>query len=691
VKPEDVKARVEKYFGDIPSGPPVTKHQEWIAKRTGTHRQVMQDRVPQARVLKVWNVPGIANMASVPVEMAQEILSSGKTSRLYKRLVYADRIATGVTGFLDAKEIGGQLWLWADVQPGGDVAAVEKAMDEEIAKFLREGPTAQELEQAKVRARAGFVRGIERIGGFGGKSDILAQGEVYAGDPDLIPKRVEHVQRQTVAQVQAAAREWLADGQYVLEVRPFPQYETIASTADRKTMPTPGAAPAVTFPTAEKSRLSNGLEVQLIRRTAVPTVTLSLLLDAGYAADKFATPGTASLTLNMMDEGTTTRSSQQISDALASLGASLSLGSQLDASSVTMNALKDRLDPALDLWADVILNPSFPQSDLERLKRNTLAQIQQEKVQPIGMALRVLPLLVYGPGHAYGMPLTGSGSEETVKDLTREKLQQFHRTWFRPNAARVLVVGDITMAELQPKLERLFAGWKAGEVPKKEIAAVTPKQGSEVFILDRPGAEQTLIMSAQAIPPRAYDKEFALQAFNDAFGGAFSSRVNLNLREDKHWSYGAASIPWDSRGPRLWFIYAPVQTDKTAESLQEVVKEMKDVTGARPIGAEELREAKDRQTLTLAGRWETGDAILGALREINTFGLPEDYYNTFAERVRAVNEAQVKTAVGEVLKPDRQVFVLIGDRAKIEDKVKALGLGPVRLLDADGRPKSPTP
>ncbi len=690
VTPDDVRARVEKYFGDIPSGPPVIKHQEWIAKGTGTHRQVMQDRVPQARVIKVWNTPGLANMETVALEMAQDILATGKTSRLYKRLVYKDRTATGITGFTDQREIGGQIWVWADAQPGGDVPKVEAAVDEELARFLRDGPTPSEVQEARVRMRANYVRGIERIGGFGGKSDILAQGQVYGNDPDLIPKKLERAQRTTAADILAAARRWMSDGQYVLEVRPFPEYTTATTAADRSKMPPAGDVPNVGFPTTEKTTLANGLKVQLVRRTAVPVVNFSLLLDAGYAADKSAAPGTAKMTLAMLDEGTTTRTSQQISDELAALGARLGSFSDLDASHVTLSALTDNLGPSLAIYSDVLLNPSFPQTELDRLKQNTLAEIQQEKVEPIAMALRVLPQLVYGSGHAYAMPLTGSGTESSVKAMTREGLQRFHRTWFTPGSATILVVGNTTMAELKPQLERAFAAWKSGEAPRKEIAEVLARKTTEVYLLDRPGAEQSVILSAQLVPPTNYPRQLPLLMFNDAFGGAFSSRMNMNLREDKHWSYGAGAFSIDARGQRLWFVYAPVQTDKTKESLQEVVKETREVATTRPISAKELQEAKDRQIHALPGRWETSDAVLGALRDIVDYSLPEDFYATFGGRAAAVSDRDVQSTIADVLRPDAQVFVVVGDLAKIEAGVRELKLGPVHLLDADGRVKEST-
>jgi zinc protease len=685
VRPEDVKARVERYFGDIPAGPPVARHQTWIARRTGQQRQVLEDRVPQARIVKVWNVPAYGAPDTTYLDMAVDLLAGGKTSRLYRRLVYRDRLATGVTGFIDTREIGGQVWLWADVQPDGDVKAVERAMDEELTRFLASGPTVTELEQTKVRNRASYSRGIERIGGFGGKSDLLAQGQVYGNDPALVTKMVRRTQTATAADVLGAAKRWLSDGAYVLEVRPFPEYGTTTSTVDRSKLPDPGAPPDVAFPTPEKATLSNGLKVQLVTRRAVPIVNLSLVLDAGFAADQSARAGTASLALTMLDEGTTTRTSQHISDALALLGANLETSSSVDASTVSLNVLKDKLDPALALYADVVLNPAFPQKDLDRIKQNTLAQIQQEKVQPVGMALRVLPPLLYGPKHAYGTPLTGSGTEETVKATTREDLAKFHRDWFKPNHATMVVVGDVTLAELTPRLERAFAAWKTGNVPAKAIAEVTPRSATEVFLLDRPGSEQSLILSAQLAPPKRYEREHALIAFNDAFGGSFSGRVNMNLREDKHWSYGAGSFVPDARGQRIWLVFAPVQTDKTKESLQEVIKELREVTSTRPLSAEELQEAKDRQTRTFAGRWETGGGVAGALREILTYGLPEDYYATYSPRIRALTLDDLSKTSKEVLRPDAQIIVIIGDRSKIEAGIRELKLGEVRMLDADGK------
>ncbi|HSL24161.1 MAG TPA: pitrilysin family protein [Vicinamibacterales bacterium] len=686
IDPETARQKVERHFGGIPPGPPVIEQDTWIARPTGPHRQRMQDRVPQARIYKVWNVPPFGSKEATQLSLVGELLAGGRSSRLYKRLVYKDRIATDVNMYFDDREIASQLYLLASAQPGGDLRAVERALDEELAKLIASGPTAEELERVKTEYRANFVRGVERIGGFGGKSDVLARGQVYLGNPDAYRDQLTFVQDATAASLQALAKEWLDDRAYVLEVEPFPPLTTTTTNVDRSKLPEVGPPPSAPLPAFERATLSNGLKVLLVRRTAVPVVQLSMLLDAGFAADDPDAPGVSSMAMAMLPEGTTKRSALEIADEAASLGAQLSSTARLDVCQVGVSVLRDKLDPALDLYSDLVLRPTFPETELTRVKRNRLARIQQEKVQPFSMALRVLPGLLYGADHAYGQPLTGTGTEASVKAMTREDLARFHSTWFKPNHATLIAVGDVTLAELTPKLEKAFGAWKQGDVPKKNIAAVSPRSGNAVYILDRPGAEQSVILVGTVITPKSNPDEFAFQMFNEAFGGAFTSRVNMNLREDKHWSYGAGSVAFDARGQRPWIMYAPVQTDKTKESMQELVKELRDVTGGRPLSAQELTEAKDRQTRTLAGRWETGRAIGGAIEEIVTFGLPEDYYQTFAEKVHAVTVPDVTKALAKTVVPDRTVWVVIGDRAKIEAGVRELKLGEVRALDADGKP-----
>jgi zinc protease len=677
--------KVKQYFGAIPPGPPLAKPKAWVAKRTGEQRLTMQDRVPQARIYKVWNVPEWGNPERDYLELAADVLASGKTSRLYRRLVYSDQIATDVNALVFTGEIGSQFIIVATAKPNVPLAQVEQAIDEELARFLQEGPTPEELERVKTDYISGFVRGIERIGGFGGKSDILAQYEVYGGDPGLYKVTLQRIQQATAAQVLAAAQAWLSDGVFVLEVHPYPQLRATGQDVDRSKLPDVGTPPVAAFPEVQQATLSNGLKVLLVERHAIPVVNFQLLLDAGYAADQFAHPGTAMLAMNMLDEGTKTRSSLEISDALDRLGARLSTGSDLDVSYVYFSALRDRLDPSLELFADVVLNPAFPEADFQRLKQQQLIAIQREKVTPTQMALRVFPRLLYGEGHAYGLPLTGSGTEASVAQITREDLVRFHQTWFKPNHATLVVVGAISMEELLPKLERLFANWKPGDIPAKNIREVAHKEASVVYLIDRPGSEQSIIFAGHVAPPEANPRKLAIEVMNTILGGTFTSRINMNLREDKGWSYGSRSMLMSARGPRPFIVYAPVQTDKTAPAMMEIKKELEGiVNGQKPVTAEELDKVQRNLTLRLPGRWETANAILNDLSYVVQFGLPLDYWRSYPEAVRALNLSEVTDAARTVLHPNQLVWVVVGDRSRIEGEIRQLGLGPVYLIDTEG-------
>ena len=684
ITPEAAHEKILRYFGDIASGPPVDRQEEWIAQRTGKQRQVMEDRVPQARLYRIWNVPSFRTEAADYLSLAGDLLGSGKTSRFYERLVYRDQIATSVSVGIDAREIAGQFQIVVTARPGQGLAKIEVAIEEELQKFLLHGPTAKELERVKTQQLSGFIRGIERIGGSGGKSDILAFNEVYAGDPEHYKVSLRRSQSATAKQIQDTARKWLSDGDYNLEVHPYPPFTAEKTDVDRSKIPQPGNPPDAQFPKLETGTLSNGLKLILAERHDLPIVTVRLTVDAGFAADQFAKPGTAKLAMDMLDEGTKKRNSLQISEQLGLLGASLGTGSDLDTSSVTISALKPRLDPALDIFADVILNPSFPASDFDRLKQQQLAGIQREKVTPVQMALRVFPQLLYGEGHAYALPLTGSGTEKSVTALTREDTQKFHQTWFHPNSGTLIIVGDTNMAEIKPKLERLFSSWKQGTPPKKNIGTVQKANKPSVYLVDRPGSLQSIIFAGHVTLPKANPMEDAIDAMNSILGGEFSSRLNMNLREEKHWAYGASSFIFGARGQRPFIAYAPVQTDKTKESVAEISKELTSILDSKPITEAELTKVKNQQTLQMAGTWETGGAIAGSIHDLVHYDLPLDYFNGLISRIRALDLKQVTEAAKTVIHPQALVWVIVGDREKIEAGIRELNLGEVKLIDTDG-------
>jgi zinc protease len=686
IDPETARAKVEKYFGDIPSGPPVAHQQVWVAKMTGTHRERLEDRVPQARIYKVWNVPQWGTPEVAYLELVSRVLTQGKDSRLYKRLVYDEQVATQINAFVGASEIGGQFLLLTTLKPGQDAAKVERAIDEELKRFIEGGPTADELDRAKTTYVAGFVRGLDRVGGFGGKSDVLAQGEVFTGNPAAFKDRLRFIQSATPAQVQATAKDWLSDGQFVLEVVPFAKFTNTPKGVDRSKLPEVTSAPESKLPKLHRATLSNGLKVVLAERHDTPIVDASMLFDAGYAADQFANPGTATLAMTLLTDGTKSRNALEISDDLQRLGAQLQASSRLDASTVFLSALKPKLDESLALFAEVILNPSFPDSDFQREKKLQLARIEQERAQPLPMALRVLPALTYGKEHAYGNPLTGSGTTASVGRITREDLIKFHSTWMRPNAATLVVAGDTTLAEIQPKLEKLFGQWRPGETPKKNLAHVSIPGKSAVYLIDRPGALQSYVIAGQPALPKNSPQEIASVVMNDMIGGTFSSRLNMNLREDKHWSYGASSLFYPAKGQQPFIALAPVQTDKTKESLAEMNRELHDFEGNRPVTDAELQAAIANRTLKLPGSRESLRSVAGTVEQMVEYGYPDDYFDNYASKVKALRTADINDVAKSALHPDNLIWIIVGDRAKIEAGVRADNLGELHIIDPDGNP-----
>jgi zinc protease len=686
ITPAQAREKVEHYYGDIPPGPPVARQREWIAKRSGTHRETVQDRVPQARIYRIWNVPGADTPAEALLDLAAHVLGGSKTSRLYQRLVVKEELATSALSSDDSNEIAGQFGINLTARPGADLARMQAVADQELQALMKTGPGEEELRLAKTAILAQYARSVERVGGFGGKSDILARCMTFTGNPGCYKTYLQRIQAATPAMVRQAMVDWLSDGDYLLEVDPFPAgLAASTTTLDRgKGPPPPGRPEQLHLPPMRMATLSNGLKVVLAERHGAPVVNLSMMVDAGFASDSHALPGLASLSLRMLEEGTRTRTSRQISAELEALGASFGATTNLDGAFVNMNVLTPTLSRALGLYADLVLHPSFPQADFERLQRERIAAIAREKTVPRTMALRVLPGLLYGKDHAYGLPLTGTGTEQAVARMTRDDLVRYHQAWFKPNNATLLVVGDTTMETLRPLLEKAFAGWQPGEVPRKDVARVAQPDRTVIYLVDRPGALQSEIVGAQLAPPRNTPDAVALNLLNDVFGGTFSSRLNMDLREDKHWSYGVGSGLVAAVGQRILYSAAPVQTDKTAPALRELARDYAGIAGARPITGPELKAAQDNETLALPAAFETIAQLGNGYATILQYHLPEDYYNTYTEKVWAVHPADLNALAARTILPKQQLWIVVGDMSKVEADVRALGLGEVRRIDADG-------
>lgn len=685
IKAADALEKIKKYFGNIPASPPIAKHAAWTAKMSGNHYQLAQDRVPQARIQKTWNVPSWGSAELTYLNMLLDILTNGKTSRLYKRLVYDEQLASNVFAYTQENEIGAQFNIFADAKPGVGLNKINEVINDELKKLLATGVTTVELERAKTRAFTGFIKGIERIGGFGGKSDILIQNEVYGGSPDYFKKVYKRIADATPANIKDVAAAWLTDGEYRLDILPYGNFSADSSSLDRAVQPAMGAPAVVKFPEVKEFTLSNGLKVSLVERKSVPVVNMSLMMDAGYAADQFGLPGLASLTGKMLTEGTKTKTSLQISDLQADLGAGVGSRSDLDNTYLTLNAITTNFDASLSLFTDVLLNPSFPQKDFERVKKEQLLSIKQEQAVPVLMGLRILPKLLYGKGHAYSNPFTGSGTEESVGKIMRDDLVKFYQSWFVPNNATLAVVGDITADELKTKLEKSFAGWKAKAVQQKNISEVGLPAQPVVYIIDKPGALQSIIFAAE-ISPSAKDPDYEpIQMMNKILGGEFTSRINMNLREDKHWSYGSYSVNIDAKGPSFFTGFAPVQTDKTKESVMELQKELTQYVTDKPATETEFNKVRGNSILQLPGTWETNAAVLGSLQDAVKYNRGIPYLNNYAAMLQNLQLANIQAAAKKVIKLNSLTWVIVGDRSKIEKGIQELNLGAIKYIDSEGK------
>jgi zinc protease len=707
------KDKVTKYFGDIKPSASLPKLKPQVAQRTTATRESATDNVPQTRIYKVWNVPQFGSVENTRLDLLQEVLAGSQASRLNKRLKFADKSVDRVASSVASRELAGQFQIQVDVKPGGDTSKVEAAIDEEIAKLLAEGPTAAEVDQARAALQAQFVRGIERIGGFGGKSDVLAQCTVFTGKPTCYRDILATIASATPAQLKEAGAKWIKTGAYTLQIdkgqrnplveeptpkdlppttvaAPDAKLKALPTTLDRSTgVPKTETFPPLRWPSVAKAKLANGLDVLLVERHGAPIVQMSMEFHgAGYAADKGRKAGTTGFTLAMLDEGAGSYDALAYAARKEALGATIDANGTVDIARVGMFALKPKLDDSLALYADVILRPRLDDKDIERVRGNWLAQIKQEKARPNTLLRRLVAPALYGPDHPYGIAPTGTGNEQGISELKRDDLTKWLADWIRPDAATLIVVGDTTLAELKPKLDKAFASWKAPGTPlaKPAVPPVKPVAKPRVLLVDQPGSIQANILVAELVPSSTDAGAIDLEIANGVLGGQFSARLNMNLREDKHWSYGSYSGVNGALGQRVWFAAAPVQIDKTTESIKEMRREVTEyITAKAPAKPEELARLQATEVRRLPGAFETGRAILATLSDIVTYGRPEDYVQQRATKVSGLTIDALKKAAATI-QPPALTWIIVGDLKKIEGGVRNLGLGEVKVVDQDGKP-----
>jgi zinc protease len=689
IEPERGRSLAEKYFGHIAAGPPVTRLTAWVPDHDSDVREVMHDRVTQARIYRTWAVPGWTSQDRLLLQLAASILGDGKNARLYQALIQELQYAVSVSAEVQPFELASLFAIDTTLAPGVSIQQVDDIIDQELQSFLLDGPGEDELQRAKTRINAAIIRGLERVGGFQGKATTLAQGELYDGHPDFYRTALSWINQATTLEVRDAARRWLGRGAYELDVLPFGDYRTGQTAVDRSAGPPPvGALPDLQFPDVERARLDNGIEVVFARRTAIPVVNLALQFDAGFSADAGSISGTAAFTLAMMEESTRNRSATEIEKAAEALGAEITTDSDLDSSRIVMSALSVNLQPSLELFADVARNPAFASDEMEQLKTRWLAGIEEEKNDPLSLALRTLPPLVYGDQHAYGIPFTGSGTPESIEQLQAGDLAAFHRRWIRPDNGTLFVVGDTTLDEVLPLLEAYLGNWKRPrkDLPDKDLPEVPQPAQSRLIVIDRPGAPQSLIMAAQLAPPTGVEDNVAILMTNDVLGGTYSARINQELRTRRQWSYGAFTFLFDARGQRPWMVYAPVESQHTADAVGVLLEQFRQITGPGPVTEVERNRVYRSSAFSLPGRFETSTAVLDALLANDRYGRPDDYVSTLRARYESVTREEMQETASRLLHPNTLTWVIVGNRAGIEEGLRSLEIAELEFMDADGRP-----
>ena len=705
------KEKVAKYFGDIPAGPSMAQPKVDVAPLAQAGRTVLEDKVPQPLVQRVWNVAQAGTREADELDLFAQVLGGAADSRLDKRLVHEDKLADSVSTYNSSSQLSSNFAITAMVKQGVDPAKVEAIIDEELQRLLEDGPTDAELAQAKTVYRARFIRGIERIGGFGGKADILAGCEIFEGNPGCYRDTLATVADATPVQIRDIGRKWLGHPSHTFVVMPGkrtalaedpsvkaaamvlppidPKYKTEPTTVDRSEgVPAVTSFPELKFPALQRATLANGSTLVLAERHEIPVVQMSYEFKGGYASDPHGKLGTASFAMGMLDEGAGDLDSLAFKGKAESLGAQIGAGASLDGANAYLSALKENLGPSLQLFSTMLQQPRFDQKEIDRVKAQRIAGIAQEKAQPQTAALRVLPPLLFGDDHPYGVPFTGSGTESQIAALTRDDLVAYERAWLRPEKATVIVVGDTTLKEIVPLLDRALGDWKGEGAAEaaQSIPQVARPQQPRVFLIDQPGAVQANIFAGELVPSAKDPGAVKFGIANDVLGGLFSARLNMNLREDKHWAYGAYSFVPGAVGQRPWLAFAPVQIDKTAESLEEMQREIGDyASGSKPATAEEVQKAVDDDIRGQPGAYETANAVMNTIGGIVRYDRPDDWVTRRNAEVEALTPAGVNAAA-RTLDGKALTWVVVGDLSKIEAGIRALDIGPVQVIDADGKP-----
>ena len=698
VEPDQVRALAEKYFGDIPAGPvnhPALAGVPTLAKAKSI---TMHDHVATTIIQKYWAVPGLLSKQLAPLDIGASVLGGLASSRFDETLVRNEKLAVSASASLSPFHRIGIFEVSVSVRPGVDPAKVSKRVDELMADYIAKGPTKDEVQRAVMSEVSGRIRGLEQVGGFSGKAVTLAEGQTYAHNSDFYKQTLASYASITPAVVRAAMQQWIKRPPLVITLAPGEREayteakavappkpgtdKTAGAVKGNRPIPPVGQLAALDFPDIVHTKLANGLPVDYVQRKGVPVTQLALAFDAGNATDSPTARGLAQMTMDLLDEGTASLTSQQVAETEERLGADVGTGNGSDRSYVTLNALSPNLAPSLDLMSDVIKNAAFREGDIDRIRAQELTSIAQTQKDPTRVARRLLPVVLYGANHPYGGP--GGGDPKAIEKFDRSDLVGFAQRWLRPDDAKLFVVSDRPLSEVQPLLEARFGNWAAPAVAKgvKTFIAPTSRPASpKILLVNRPGAPQASILGAQLLPIDPKSDIVPFDTANDALAGDFTARLNMDLREDKGWSYGVYGGESVMLHAVPYTISAPVQVDRTGDSLALLNQDVTEFLTSKGVTADERDRFVTKSINQLPGEFETSGAVLGAMMNIDMLGKPDNYYETLAPKYRALTQASLDQAARGALDPKGFIWIVVGDAAKVRPQLEKLGM-PIEVVEA---------
>ena len=675
---------VEKYFGGLPPGNPVQRFGQYASSLPGRIELEISDNVTLPRVYIAWPTPPGFTKEDPALELLSDILSDGLSSRLHRSLVYEQQIAQSVGIRYHSSEISGQFVIDATPSNPEDIGKLEEAVDNELKRIWTDPPTDDEIARVKNRLEAQHFRQLTRIGGFGGRADALNYYNVFAKDPNLINTEINEYMSVTREDILRVYEEVLTDKQVRLKVLPEPVFQQQSSKLDRTVKPDSTGSMDFVAPMPQKQTLSNGLGLTIIEKPGVPVVSFALVFNSGTISDPQHSPGLSSFTAQMLSEGTQSKSSQQIAEAFEYIGARLNTETRRESTVFSTETLTKHWATALELVAEILRFPTFPQDEFERVQKEHLTDLMRAKDDPTFISEQNMSALIFGKDSGYGHP--AHGTEESVRDFRREDLVAHFETEYSPEIANLIVVGDVSCAEVVDLSENIFKSW-TNDVNRSGVSDIVlyrqPERPSTIFLIDKPGAAQSVIRAGHVTVPRDHEDYFSLQILNFIFGGQFSARLNQNLRQDKGYSYGFhSSISW-YKDQSMIVAGGSVQTDVTKESVIEVLREFRDITDVRPITEDELVSAQGGLLQGYPSGFERSGQILGKLIQLVTWERPDDYFTTLPTELQKITLSDIHRVGSDRIKQDGLSVLVVGDRARIEEGLRTLDV-PIVLLDVNG-------